>query len=210
VPNTISRDGDRLRIDWPNSRAVRLLAALPLLAGSGYLFYYVAFAIREAMIGRRDWHDDLTAMLVFAGVGLVIGGLGLVAALFRYWVSIDQTQRQVTIVRQIGPLAFRRVQPLARFDKISVAENYTEYQNKAYDKSYIYTYDIALCGSGSVRPIELGSFAESKPAEEFARDVGLALNLPVANVIGQPPDDPDLVDAPEVPPVNKSRGHRHR
>ena len=70
-------DGGIVRIDQPMPWVGRLLS-LPLLASSGYLLWNVALGLRQDFFGFGRLADDLMPVLVFTGLGLLVGIPGLI------------------------------------------------------------------------------------------------------------------------------------
>src|ERR1700730_6211637 len=116
------RDGNTIRVEWPIPWYGRLFS-LPLLAASLCLFYYVLLALRNHVIGLADASDEIVDLLISCALGLVIGVPGLMVATFRYFAVVDMALRQVTAIRQFGPLKFRRPRNLSDFNFISVTDD---------------------------------------------------------------------------------------
>lgn len=94
-------DGRIVRIDRPMPWVGRLLS-LPLLAASFYLLWNVALGLRQDFSGFGRLADDLMPVLVFTGLGLLVGIPGIILLTFRTFVVLNETLRQIVITRQFG------------------------------------------------------------------------------------------------------------
>lgn len=174
-------DGGIVRIDRPMPWIGRLLS-LPLLAASAYLLWNVALGLRQDFFGFGRLADDLVPVLVFTGLGLIVGIPGLILLTFRYFVVLNETRRQVVITRQFGPLNIRSLRDLADYHLISIVD----------DGDTVATmYDVNLCGEKGTEPITLMSFTKRDEANKFANELGRTLKLPARDYVGTEPDDDD-------------------
>lgn len=171
-------DGSMVRIDRPMPWVGRLLS-LPLLAASGYLLWNVALGLRQDFSGFGRLADDLVPVLVFTGLGLLVGIPGLILLTFRTFVVLNDTLRQIVITRQFGPLNIRMRRNLADYHFISITEDYDP---------ELTAYDVNLCGSKGTEPIALMSFTSREEASQFENELGRALNLPARDYVGTEPD----------------------
>jgi hypothetical protein len=195
------RDGNTIRVEWPIPWYGRLFS-LPLLAASLCLFYYVLLALRNHVIGLADASDQIVDLLISCALGLVIGVPGLMVATFRYFAVVDMALRQVTAIRQFGPLKFRRPRNLSDFNFISVTDD---------GEKRGLVFGVNLCGQKGTTPVTLRGFAKRQAADDFARELGSALKLPLKNFVDTEPDDPDLdPDAPTEAAALLQRGRKSR
>lgn len=177
----MSVNGSIVRIDRPMPWFGRLLS-LPLLAASAYLLWNVALGLRQDFSGFGRLADDLVPVLVFTGLGLLIGIPGLILLTFRTFVVLNETLRQIVITRQFGPLNFRRSRDLADYHFISITDD---------DDPQSTTYDVNLCGSKGTEAISLMSFTKREDANQLAQELGRALKLPARDYVGTEPFDDD-------------------
>lgn len=178
MADAMTVDGSIVRIDRPMPWVGRLLS-LPLLAASGYLLWNVALGLRQDFAGFGRVADDLVPMLVFAGLGLLVGIPGLILLTFRTFVVLDETLRQIVITRQFGPLNFRSRRDLANYHFVSITEDYDP---------ELTAYDVNLCGNRGIEPITLLSFTRREEADRLANEIGRAINLPARDYVGTEPD----------------------
>jgi len=171
-------DGGMVRIDRPMPWVGRLLS-LPLLAASGYLLWNVALGLRQDFSGFGRLADDLVPVLVFTGLGLLVGIPGLILLTFRYFVVLNDTLRQIVITRQFGPLNIRRHCNLADYHFISITDDYDP---------QLTTYDVNLCGNKGIEPISLMCFTKREEADKLASEIGRVLKLPARDYVGTEPD----------------------
>ena len=172
-------DGGMVRIDRPMPWVGRLLS-LPLLAASGYLLWNVALGLRQDFFGFGRLADDLVPVLVFGGLGLLVGIPGLILLTFRTFVVLNEMLRRIVITRQFGPLNIRKHRNLADYHFISITDD--------CDPA-LTTYDVNLCGSKGTEPINLMSFTTRDEADKLANELGRALKLPARDYVGTEPDD---------------------
>jgi hypothetical protein len=175
----VTRDGDAINVEW-FTRWYGRLFSLPLLAGSLYFFYYVFLALKDE---PDDWSDNLSGILVFVALGLMVGLPGLMVATFRYFVVVDKAHRQVSVTRRFGPVKFRRLRRLSDFNFISITDD---------GDSKGTMFGVNLCGNRGSNPVVLSSFTKRRPADDFARALGNALTFPVRDLVDTEPYDPDL------------------
>ncbi|QAU46630.1 hypothetical protein [Bradyrhizobium guangzhouense] len=178
MASAMTIDGGIVRIDRPMPWFGRLLS-LPLLAASFYLLWNVALGLRQDFSGFGRIADDLVPVLVFSGLGLLIGIPGLILLTFRTFVVLNEALRQIVITRQFGPLTFRKSRDLADYHFISITDD--------YDPA-LTTYAVNLCGSKGTEAISLMSFTKRGDADQLARELGRALNLPARDYVGTEPD----------------------
>jgi hypothetical protein len=171
-------DGSTVRIDRTMPWVGRLLS-LPLLAASAYLLWNVALGLRQDFFGFGRLADDLVPVLVFTGLGLMIGIPGLILLTFRTFVVLNETLRQIVITRQFGPLNIRRHRNLADYHFISITDDCDP---------ELTTYDVNLCGSKGTEPITLMSFTKRAEADTLASEIGRVLKLPARDYVGTEPD----------------------
>ncbi|MBK3662884.1 hypothetical protein JJE66_16870 [Bradyrhizobium diazoefficiens] len=171
-------DGGMVRIDRPMPWIGRLLS-LPLLAASAYLLWNVALGLRQDFSGFGRLADDLVPVLVFTGLGLLVGIPGLILLTFRTFVVLNETLRQIVITRQFGPLNIRKHRSLADYHFISITDDYDPQAT---------TYDVNLCGNKGTEAIPLMSFTKREDADRLAQELGLALKLPARDYVGTEPD----------------------
>jgi hypothetical protein len=171
-------DGGMVRIDRPMPW-IGWLLSLPLLAASGYLLWNVALGLRQDFSGFGRLADDLVPVLVFTGLGLLVGIPGLILLTFRYFVVLNETLRQIVITRQFGPLNVRSAHDLADYHFISVTEDYDP---------ELTAYDVNLCGGKGAEPITLMSFTKRDEADKLANEIGRILNLSARDYVGTEPD----------------------
>jgi hypothetical protein len=171
-------DGSMVRIDRPMPWVGRLLS-LPLLAASFYLLWNVALGLHQDFSGFGRLADDLVPVLVFTGLGLLVGVPGLILLTYRTFVVLNETLRQIVITRQFGPLNLRRHRDLADYHFISITDDYD---------ADLTTYDVNLCGNKGTEPITLMSFTRREEADRFASELGRVLKLPVRDYVGTEPD----------------------
>ncbi|TQF33210.1 hypothetical protein [Bradyrhizobium sp. UNPA324] len=167
-----------IRIDRPMPWVGRLLS-LPLLAASSYLLWNVALGLRQDFFGFGRLADDLVPVLVFAGLGLLVGIPGLILLTFRYFVVLNETLRQIVITRQFGPLNIRSSRDLADYHFVSINDDYDPQAT---------TYDVNLCGNKGTEPITLQSFTRRDEADKLASEIGRLLKLPARDYVGTEPD----------------------
>ena len=178
MASAMTVDGSIVRIDRPMPWFGRLLS-LPLLAASGYLLWNVALGLRQDFSGFGRLADDLVPVLVFSGLGLLIGVPGLILLTFRTFVVLNETLRQIVLTRHFGPLNFRKARDLADYHFISITDDYDP---------ELTTYDVNLCGSKGTEPITLQSFTRREEADKLASEIGRVLNLPARDYVGTEPD----------------------
>jgi hypothetical protein len=174
-------DGSMVRIDRPMPWVGRLLS-LPLLAASFYLLWNVALGLHQDFSGFGRLADDLVPVLVFTGLGLLVGVPGLILLTYRTFVVLNETLRQIVITRQFGPLNLRRHRDLADYHFISVTDDYD---------ADLTTYDVNLCGNKGTEPITLMSFTKRDEADKLASEIGRVLKLPARDYVGTEPDSDD-------------------
>ncbi len=121
--------------------------SLPLLAASGYLLWNAALGLREDFSGFGRLADDLVPVLVFTGLGLLVG-IPRPSSCSPSAISVvlNETLRQIVITRQFGPLNIRSARNLADYHFISVTDDYDP---------ELTTYDVNLCGGKGTEPITL-------------------------------------------------------
>ena len=178
MAGAMSVDGSIVRIDRPMPWLGRLLS-LPLLAASAYLLWNVALGLRQDFSGFGRLADDLVPVLVFTGLGLLVGIPGLILLTFRYFVVLNETLRQIVITRQFGPLNIRKQRDLADYHFISITDDYDP---------ELMTYDVNLCGNRGTEPITLQSFTRREDADRLASEIGRVLKLPAHDYVGTEPD----------------------
>jgi hypothetical protein len=171
-------DGSMVRIDRPMPWVGRLLS-LPLLAASFYLLWNVALGLHQDFSGFGRLADDLVPVLVFTGLGLLVGIPGLILLTFRTFVVLNETLRQIVITRQFGPLNLRRRRNLADYHFISITDDYD---------ADLTTYEVNLCGNKGTEPITLMSFTKRDEADKLASEIGRVLKLPARDYVGTEPD----------------------
>lgn len=171
-------DSGLIRIDRPMPWIGRLLS-LPLLAASAYLLWNVALGLRQDYSGFGRLADDLVPVLVFTGLGLLVGIPGVILLTFRTFVVLNQALRQIVITRQFGPLNIRKHRSLADYHFISVTDDYDP---------QLTTYDVNLCGNKGTEAISLMSFTKREDANQLAQELGRALKLPARDYVGTEPD----------------------
>lgn len=174
-------DGGIVRIDRPMPWIGRLLS-LPLLAASVYLLWNVALGLRQDFFGFGRLADDLVPVLVFTGLGLLVGIPGIILLTFRYFVVLNETLRQIVITRQFGPLNIRKHRDLADYHFVSITDDYDP---------ELTTYDVSLCGDTGTEPITLVSFTRREEADKLANEIGRVLKLPARDYVGTEPDADD-------------------
>lgn len=174
----MSIDGSTVRIDHSMPWFGRLLS-LPLLAASGYLLWNVALGLRQDFSGFGRLADDLVPILVFTGLGLLVGIPGLILLSFRYFIVLNETLRRIVITRQFGPLNIRRERDLASYHFISITDDYDP---------ELTTYHVSLCGKKGTEPITLQTFAKREEADQLASEIGRVLKLPARDYVGTEPD----------------------
>ena len=118
-------------------------------------------------------------MLVFTGLGLLVGIPGIILLTYRYFVVLNETLRQIVITRQFGPLNIRKRRDLADYHFISITDDYD---------ADLTTYDVNLCGNRGTEPITLVSFTRREEADELASEIGRVLKLPARDYVGTEPD----------------------
>jgi hypothetical protein len=171
-------DGGVVRIDRQMPWIGRLLS-LPLLAASGYLLWNVALGLRQDFSGFGRLADDLVPVLVFTGLGLLVGIPGFILLTFRYFVVLNETLRQIVITRQFGPLNIRSARDLADYHFISITDDCDPQAT---------SYDVNLCGNRGTEPIALMSFTKREEADRLASEIGRVLKLPARDYVGTEPD----------------------
>jgi hypothetical protein len=174
-------DGSMVRIDRPMPWVGRLLS-LPLLAASFYLLWNVALGLHQDFSGFGRLADDLVPVLVFTGLGLLVGIPGLILLTYRTFVVLNETLRQIVITRQFGPLNLRRHRNLADYHFISITDDYD---------ADLTTYEVNLCGNKGTEPITLMSFTKRDEADKLASEIGRVLKLPARDYVGTEPDSDD-------------------
>ncbi|MBW7965824.1 hypothetical protein [Bradyrhizobium sp. BR 10261] len=178
MAGAMTLDGGIVRIDRPMPWFGRLLS-LPLLAASFYLLWNVALGLRQDFSGFGRLADDLVPVLVFSGLGLLVGIPGLILLTFRSFVVLNERLRQIVVTRQFGPLNFRKSRDLADYHFISITDDYDP---------ELTTYDVNLCGNKGTEPITLQSFAKREDANKLASEIGRVLKLPARDYVGTEPD----------------------
>jgi hypothetical protein len=171
-------DGSIVRIDRPMPWFGRLLS-LPLLAASAYLLWNVGLGLRQDFSGFGRLADDLVPVLVFTGLGLLVGIPGLILLTFRSFVVLNEALRQIVITRQFGPLNIRNRRDLADYHFISITDDCDP---------ELTAYDVNLCGSKGIEPITLMSFTRREEADRFASEIGGVIKLPARDYVGTEPD----------------------
>lgn len=171
-------DGSIVRIDRSMPWVGRLLS-LPLLGASAYLLWNVALGLRQDFSGFGRLADDLVPVLVFTGLGLMVGIPGLILLTFRTFVVLNETLRQIVITRQFGPLNIRRHRDLADYHFISITDDCDP---------ELTTYDVNLCGHKGTEPITLQTFTRREEADKLATEIGRILKLPARDYVGTEPD----------------------
>ena len=171
-------DGSIVRIDRPMPWFGRLLS-LPLLAASAYLLWNVGLGLRQDFSGFGRLADDLVPVLVFTGLGLLVGIPGVILLTFRTYVMLNEALRQIVITRQFGPLNIRKQRDLADYHFISITDDYDP---------ELTTYDVNLCGNKGTEPITLQSFTKREEADKLASEIGRVLKLPARDYVGTEPD----------------------
>ncbi|WP_027553085.1 hypothetical protein [Bradyrhizobium sp. Cp5.3] len=174
-----------IRIDWSMPWVGRPLS-LPLLAASAYLLWNVALGLQQDFSGFGRLADDLVPVLVFTGLGLLVGIPGLILLTFRYFVVLNESLRQIVITRQFGPLNIRSLRNLADYHLISITDDYDP---------QLTTYDVSLCGNKGTAPITLSSFTTRDEANRFANELGRVLKLPARDYVGTEPDADDEAES---------------
>ncbi|GLR84782.1 hypothetical protein [Bradyrhizobium iriomotense] len=177
MASAMSADGT-IRIDRPMPWIGRLLS-LPLLAASAYLLWNVGLGLRQDLSGFGRLADDWVPVLVFAGLGLAVGIPGLILLTFRYFIVLNEKQRQVVITRQFGLLNIRSLRNLSGYHLISITDDCDP---------ELTMYDVNLCGNKGTTPITLSSFTKREDANSFANELGRALKLPARDYVGTEPD----------------------
>jgi len=178
MASAMTVDGSIVRIDRPMPWFGRLLS-LPLLAASGCLLWNVALGLRQDFSGFGRLADDLVPVLVFSGLGLLIGIPGLILLTFRTFVVLNEALRQIVVTRQFGPLNFRKSRDLADYHFISITDDYDP---------ELTTYDVNLCGNKGTEAITLQSFTKREDANRLASEIGRVLRLPARDYVGTEPD----------------------
>jgi hypothetical protein len=178
MAGAITVDGSIVRIDRPMPWFGRLLS-LPLLAASAYLLWNVGLGLRQDFSGFGRLADDLVPVLVFTGLGLLVGIPGLILLTFRTFVVLNEALRQIVITRQFGPLNIRRQRDLADYHFISITDDCDP---------QLTTYDVNLCGNKGTEAISLMSFTKRDDANQLAQKLGRALRLPARDYVGTEPD----------------------
>jgi hypothetical protein len=178
MADAMTVDGSMVRIDRPMPWVGRLLS-LPLLAASFYLLWNVALGLHQDFSGFGRLADDLVPVLVFTGLGLLVGVPGLILLTYRTFVVLNETLRQIVITRQFGPLNLRRHRDLADYHFISITDDYD---------ADLTTYDVNLCGNKGTEPITLMSFTKRDEADKLASEIGRVLKLPARDYVGTEPD----------------------
>src|SRR2546421_6631345 len=158
-------DGSIVRIDRPMPWVGRLLS-LPLLGASVYLLWNVGLGLRQDFSGFGRLADDLVPVLVFTGLGLLVGIPGLILLTFRTFVVLNETLRRIVITRQFGPLNIRKHRNLADYHFISITDDYDP---------ELTSYDVNLCGNKGTEAIALMSFTNRDEANPFANELGRSL-----------------------------------
>jgi hypothetical protein len=174
-------DGSMVRIGRPMPWVGRLLS-LPLLAASFYLLWNVALGLHQDFSGFGRLADDLVPVLVFTGLGLLVGIPGLILLTYRTFVVLNETLRQIVITRQFGPLNLRRHRDLADYHFISITDDYD---------ADLTTYEVNLCGNKGIEPITLMSFTKREDADTLASEISRVLKLPARDYVGTEPDSDD-------------------
>ncbi|XUJ34426.1 hypothetical protein ACQ5SK_46755 [Bradyrhizobium japonicum] len=118
-------------------------------------------------------------MLVFTGLGLLVGIPGIILLTFRTFVVLNETLRQIVITRQFGPLSIRSQRDLADYHFVSITDDYD---------TDLTTYDVNLCGNRGTEPITLQSFTRREEADKLASEIGRVLKLPARDYVGTEPD----------------------
>lgn len=182
MTGAITVDGGLVRIDRPMPWIGRLLS-LPLLTPSAYLLWNVSLGLRQDFSGFGRLADDLVPVLVFTGLGLLVGIPGVILLTFRTFVMLNAALRQVVITRQFGPLNIRKHHSLADYHFISVTSD---------DDPQLTTYDVNLCGNKGTEAIPLMSFTKREEADKLASEIGRLLKLPARDYVGTEPDADDM------------------
>jgi hypothetical protein len=199
MATTVTRDGQTIRVDY-FARWYGRLFALPLLAASVCLLYYAFLALKDDVSGLEGSTDNLAGLLVCFALGLAIGLPGLMVATFRYHVLVDKALCQVIVARQFGPLKFRRPRMLSDFTLISITDD---------GETRGSMFSVNLCGNRGTNPVVLSGFTKRQAADDFARELGSALELPSRDLVDTGPYDPDLDREAQVEGAALSRGGRN-
>ena len=139
-----------------------------------------ALGLRQDFSGFGRLADDLVPVLVFTGLGLLVGIPGMILLTFRTFVVLNEALRQIVITRQFGPLNIRNQRDLADYHFVSITDDYDP---------ELTTYDVNLCGNRGTEPITLQSFTRREEADKLASEIGRVLKLPARDYVGTEPDD---------------------
>ena len=180
----ITLQGETIRVEWL-IRWYGRLASLPFLGVGGYFLGVAVLMLRDDVTGLGRLSEDWGALLVCLALALFIGTPGLLLATLRTFVDVDKVFRQIVVVRQFGPLRIRSLRQLVDYTLVTVTDD-----GEPHVK--LRTYNVNLCGTRGTRPIVFSAFSTREEANMFARDMGQALRLPARDLVGTPPDDPDL------------------
>ena len=172
----MTREGQTIRVEWLRRWYLRL-PSLPFLAAALYFLSNVALIVRADVSGAGRWSDDWVGLVFYIGFALLVGTPGLILATLRYFIELDKALRRIVITRQFGPLKIRSLRQHSDFKFISIVDG--------RDKDSALTmYDVSLCGGKGVRPILVSSFAHRREANDFARELGDAFELPPRDYVG--------------------------
>ena len=178
----IAVTGDIVRVEWP-IRWIERLLALPFLAAGTYFLWNVALGLPYDLVGLNRFSEDWGGLLVALGLGLAIAIPGVVLATYRYFVVVDRTLREIVVTRAFGPLKLRTLGRLTDYHFIGIVDD----RNATM-------YEVNLCGEKGTRPITLSGFSRRQEANDFGQQLACALKLPLRDLVGTEPDDPDLAE----------------
>lgn len=177
----ITQDGERFRVEWLTRWYTRLPSLL-LLVPSACLFYAVFLILRDVAVDVSRLRETWGLLLFCLGLGLLMGVPGLIVATLRTFIDLDRLMRQVTVVRQFGPLQFRRPRKLSEFKFISITDDCDEDGAPT-------SFNVNLCGNRGTAPIRISAFRRREEATGLANELGGIFKLPARDYVGTEPDD---------------------
>jgi hypothetical protein len=186
-------EGAGIHVEWLRPLAGRL-ASVVFVAPALYLAHFLVIGIRQDLSGEGDLGRDVPGFLGLLAISLVVVLPGYVMATFRYFIDIDKARGEMIIHRTFGPLLhlrFRR--KLAEFTRVTIVRDLDP--GDAKKRSW---FPVALCGEKGTKPVEVASFKSRQAADDFGKQLGLALGLEAEDFADTEPDDPDLKEDAEA------------
>jgi hypothetical protein len=181
------RQGLNLHIEWLRPVAGRV-ASLLFFAPALWIGHYLAIGLWQNFSSEGSLGDDLAGVAIFLLLTLVLAATGYVMATFRYLIDIDPASGEVVATRRFGPLvSLQGRRKLSEFTGVSIVRDLD-----AGDPERRSWFPVNLYGREGTKPLEIASFPKREDADDFAAQLGAALDLKPADFADTPADDPDL------------------